>query len=183
MEEIWKDIKGYEGLYQVSTLGRVRSLDHIATKKGQGEHHYKGRVLKYWINKYGYCNIGLSHPITKKVTHYRVHRLVAFAFVEGYAGDKDVNHIDENKQNNRSDNLEWVSRKQNINHGTHNARATGHNKRKILQFTLDGIFVKEWDSMVSAAKSVGVSKNSIFCCCNGLSKQSKGYVWKYEKSI
>ena len=99
MEEIWKDIEGYEGLYQISNLGRVKSL---------GNTHYKTtRILVVYKNKNGYCGINLCKK--GKVTKYRIHRLVATAFIPNPNNYPEVNHKDENKSNNRVDNLEWCT--------------------------------------------------------------------------
>lgn len=115
MKEIWKDIKGYEGLYQISNLGRVKSL---ARK-------YKSRVCKETIKKFsidvkGYCKVNLCK--NGKITYPRIHRLVAEHFILNPKKLPQVNHIDENKQNNRVDNLEWCDNKYNVNYGTHNLR-------------------------------------------------------------
>ena len=122
MEEVWKDIyyydytKGewidYRGLYQVSSEGRIKSLNYRQTGKE--------KILKLGKTKDGYLRIELHNKEKRK--SFRVHRLVAHMFVDGYFDGADVNHIDENKENNCVDNLEWCTRKYNNNYGTHNER-------------------------------------------------------------
>lgn len=116
MEEQWKDIKGYEGLYEVSNLGNVRSLDRTV-KRGQGYTIKEGRVLTpFYEEKKGYYQVVLAKD--GKAKTYRVHRLVAVAFLENPNNYTDVNHKDEVKTNNNVDNLEWCTRKYNNNYGT-----------------------------------------------------------------
>ena len=113
---------------------------------------------------------------------FLVHRLVAMAFVEGYQDGYDVNHKDENKQNNRADNLEWVKHVDNINYGTHNEGATAHNvgkRRKVVQMSLDGQDLQSFDSLLSASKATGIDVGSIGNVCKGKCKTAGGYRWKY----
>lgn len=112
MEEIWKDIVGYEGLYQVSNLGRVKSLDRIDASG----HRRKGKILKPRINHDGYVQINLHKNSIRKTVS--VHRIVAIAFIPNTENKREVNHVDENKANNHVSNLQWCSPKENVNHGT-----------------------------------------------------------------
>lgn len=123
MEEIWKDVCGYEGLYQVSNLGNVRSLDRFELLKNNVSRRRKGRMLKQQVDKDGYLVVGF----TKEAKHYyfKVHRLVATAFLENSENYNQVNHKDENKGNNVVTNLEWCDAKYNTNYGTRNMRLTG----------------------------------------------------------
>lgn len=121
MQEIWKDIKGYEKLYQVSNLGRIRSLDRIILQYNgydDGERLYKGKILKPCIKPNGYSQVGLWKD--KKVKWFIIHRLVAETFIPNPENKPQVNHKDENKQNNNIKNLEWCSCSYNINYGTRN---------------------------------------------------------------
>ena len=118
MVEEWRDIKGYEGLYQVSSLGRVKSLNYNHTKKE--------KVLDFKPNKYGYKVTYLYNNNERKP--YSVHRLVAEAFIPNPNNYKEVNHKDENKSNNCVDNLEWCTAKYNSNYGTRNKRISDTNK-------------------------------------------------------
>ena len=117
--ETWKDIQGYEGLYQVSNLGRIRSLDRIVNAKNGSKQTKKSRILVQEITIHGYCRVRLF-DCDGKAKHYAVHRLVLSAF----NGDSDlpVNHINEIKTDNRLVNLEYCTAKENCNHGTRNKR-------------------------------------------------------------
>ena len=114
IEEIWKDIKGYEGYYQVSNLGRIKSLDRMKNNQ-YNEYFMSGRILKSSIIKdKGYCRVSLNNGKGRKSK--RVHRLVAEAFIPNLENKPEVNHIDGNKLNNCADNLEWCTNKENIEH-------------------------------------------------------------------
>lgn len=117
MTEIWKAVKGYEGFYEVSNFGNVRSLDRVIKSKHNGTTLRKGRILiPFYEEKKRYYQISLTKD--RKVKKYRVHRLVAVAFLENPFNYTDVNHKDEDKTNNNVDNLEWCTRKYNNNYGT-----------------------------------------------------------------
>lgn len=118
MKEVWKDILGYEGLYQVSNQGRVRSLDHIVKTKRNKDMLIKGKVKTISIGKGGYCVVSLQHKDSKKL--FQVHRLVAQSFISNIQNKPEVNHIDGDKTNNCIDNLEWVTSSENIQHAIDN---------------------------------------------------------------
>ena len=173
MEEIWKDIKGFEGLYQVSNMGRVKSLR-------------RNIILKSRITRNGYERVNLSANNIPKL--YSVHRLVANAFISNPDNLPQVNHKDENRTNNHVDNLEWCTQEYNQNYGTINIRKSqkqlnDKNKSKVvLQYTLDGTFIKEWKSTMDVQRNLGFAHTHISECCRG--KQANyayGYIWKYKK--
>ena len=112
MKEIWKDIKNFEGLYQVSNKGRVRSLDRISVNCYGMPRKLKGKILKPHLNVYGYLDIGLSNCGNGNI--FKVHRLVADAFIPNPKNLPQVNHKDENKQNNCVENLEWCTNAYNV---------------------------------------------------------------------
>ena len=144
--EIWKDIKDYKGIYQVSNLGRVRSLDKLCNGSNQYGDKFtlikKGKILKPKIRKNGYLEVTLVH--NKKAKSCLIHRLVANAFIENDNDYKYINHKDENKQNNRVDNLEWCTQSYNINFGSRNKKVSDKLKNKIRP--------KEWCKNISKAK-------------------------------
>lgn len=167
--EIWKDIEGYEGLYQISNWGRVRSLKY---KGGSKE-----RILKPCISGRGYLYVSLCKNHKRK-NHY-IHRLVGKAFLDNPDNLNEINHKDEDKKNNHANNIEWCDRKYNCNYGTAIQRMTKTLSRTIYQYTLDGELLNEWQSMHEIQRKLGYDRRSISKCCRGLFKQSHGYKWTY----
>ena len=171
MKETWKDIEGYEGLYQVSNLGKVRSLR-------------KNIILKNQITSNGYEMVVLS--INNIHKYFLIHRLVANAFILNPDNLPQVNHKDENKTNNCVDNLEWCTPKYNYNYGTINIRKSqkqlnDKNKSKIvLQYSLDGTFIKEWKSTRDVQRNLGFCQSDISKCCRNIIKTVHSYIWKYK---
>lgn len=168
MEEIWKDIEGYEGLYQVSNLGRVKSLR-------------RNIILKSKIERNGYERVILSANNNTK--GYSVHRLVATAFISNPNNYPIVNHKDENRANNCVNNLEWCTQKHNVNYGTGIAKRVKSQSKKVLQFNPDGTFVKEWESTMEIGRAMNKSQGHIVQVCNGQRKTAYGYLWKYKKEM
>ena len=154
-----KDVKGYEGLYAVTSCGKVWS--------------YKNeKFLKPGIYKKGYLYVNLWKDGGFKTK--QIHRLVAEAYIPNPDNLPQVNHKDENKANNCLQNLEWCDCKYNNNYGTRNER----HKKPILQFDLKGNFIREWPSATDVGKEVNVA---ICKCLKGKSKTSLGYIWKYKE--
>lgn len=177
---IWAPVPGYEGLYEVSNTGKIRSV-----------YRYK-KELKPMIANAGYERVDLfDHKKRKQVS---VHRIVALVFVENPNSKPFVNHKDENKRNNAAENLEWVTHKGNCNYGTAIARRTAHldykhrkvnNARQILavskpirQFSKDGIFIKEWPSAAECHRQTGINKSGICAAARGKRKTAGGYIFK-----
>jgi len=180
MIEVFKSITGYEGLYEVSNLGNVRSLGSL---KGNGKGYFQeGRVLKPAKNTFGYLFVDLCKNGNEKL--HTVHRLVATAFIENPDNLPCINHKDEDKTNNVVSNLEWCSYSYNINYGTHNQRVSESQRnnpklsKKVLQLTLDGVLVREWESVNECHRN-GFDKGHVSACCLGKSKTHKGYRWCY----
>jgi hypothetical protein len=177
--EEWRDVVGWEGLYQVSNLGRVKSLP----RPRNAIHPYitKERILR--PRKVGkdreYLSVALCYE--GKYKQEKVHRLVAKAFVPNPNNYTEVNHKDENKGNNVALNLEWCSRSYNVNYGSGNAKRIRTTIESVLQYTLDGIFVAEYNSFAEAAKAVGSASANISHVVNGDYKTHKGYVWKRKE--
>lgn len=117
--EIWKPIVGYEELYEVSNLGNVRSFNRIINRP-VGAYLKKGRVLRAGKSRNGYLTVRLVG--NEGTSTLNVHRLVAQAFLDNPNGYNEVNHLDEDKTNNKADNLEWCTHKYNVNYGTRNRR-------------------------------------------------------------
>ena len=184
MQEIWKDIKGYEGLYQVSNLGRVKR-----TNPGNRVVSADG-TLKPTRRQHGYLGVmlyGKGGHATRGFKHCSVHRLVAEAFIPNPNGYAEVNHIDEDKTNNRVDNLEWVTHQQNCVHGTLPKRKSewstnGKQSKAIVQYTLNGEFVARYPSLAEVERQTGFGKGNICRCAQHHHAYSHayGYVWRYE---
>lgn len=173
--EIWKPIKNYEGLYEVSNFGRVKSLS-----KWLGNYYRNEKILKQEKEWCGYLRVALSKD--SKVKHFKVHRLVAETFIPNTDNLPQVNHKDENKLNNHVENLEWMSAKDNTNYGTGIERRSKSKSKPVLQFDLQGNFIREWKSCAEAGRN-GYNEDCIGYCCNNKPKHSthKGYIWKWKK--
>ena len=183
-KQIWRDIPNYEGLYQVSNTGRVRSLNY--------KHTGKTKVLKLCTNKKdGYKRAMLFKNGKYKV--YLVHRLVAQAFIPNPNNYPIINHKDENPSNNYYENLEWCTYEYNNNYGGKNERVSKSRKGKckgvnnyqtkpVLMFTLDGEFIRKFNCITEANEFLGKDKHNrnISMCTRGKNKTAWGYKWKYE---
>ena len=178
-KEVWRDIPEYEG-YQVSNLGRIKSLERIDARG----HRVNERVLKQLINSIGYYQVGLCK--NSKVRFYLVHRLVWIAFNGTIPEGLQVNHINEVKSDNRLSNLNLMTCKENINYGTAierraKKRINGKCSKSVLQFTLDNILIKEYPSINQVERELGFAHTNISACCNGKYKQMYGYIWRYKE--
>ena len=177
-KEVWKDIPGYEGYYQVSNLGRVKSL---ARKNNMG-HHLKEKILKPSFNK-GYPRVIFCKDAIRK--SFFCHRLVAIVFIPNPNNYPIINHKDENPGNCCVENLEWCSYKYNNNYGDTNIKKSNSHitgktgKKRVIQYDLDGNFVREWGSMMEAERGTGIKESNISRCCNGTIKKTHNYKWKY----
>ena len=174
-KEIWKDVKGYEGLYQVSSKGRVKSLDRYALIKNGTKRFIKEKVLKQ-SHQGKYLEVSLH--IKGYSRAYGVHRLVAQAFIPNPHNYLEINHKDENPSNNCVDNLEWCTRGYNNRYGTKNERAIKSLSVRVVQLSLNGSLVKVWPSIRNASKN-GYYSSSISHCCQNRASRCKGYYWIY----
>lgn len=180
--EIWRDIKGYEGLYQVSNEGRVKSLERKTQHRGRLI-TIKERFLKQSPDTKGYL---MAHLYKNGIDNtLKVHRLVAEAFIDNPDNLPQVNHKNEDKTLNSVENLEWCDTKYNINYGTHNERVAksltnGITSKPIIQYDLDGNFIQEYPSMHEAARCLGLKQGGISMCCRGIAKTAYGFIWKYK---
>ena len=175
VNEIWKDIDGYEGLYQVSNLGRVRSFNFSKKKYGSTNHLLK---IYYMKNDYGIVTLYNGPNNKKKIL---VHRIVANAFIPNPNNYTIINHKDENKRNNRSSNLEWCTYLQNNTYGTAKLRTSISKSHTIQQLTIEGILLAEYQSAKIASELLNINKKSIEACCFGKKSVYSGYKWRYKK--
>ena len=188
IEEQWKDIKGYEGAYQVSNFGRVRSLDRYVNCgiRNNDKVLKKGKIIKQNISN-NYLVVGLCNGKTQKSK--LVHRLVAEAFILNPNNYPCVNHKNENKLNNCWYNLEWCTNKYNNNYGTRLTRISEklQNNKKLSkavnQYDLNNNFIKKWNSAKQVERELGISNAHINKCCQNKEhyRTSGGYIWKYAE--
>ena len=157
MLERWTDIKGYEGLYEVSNLGNVRSL-----------RYGKRKVLKTYVQNSGYIYVDLYK--NKKKKHHLVHRLVAQAFIPNPKNLPEINHKDEDKFNNCVDNLEYCNHQYNQNYSL---------SKPVEQYDKSGKFIQAFKSASYIEKLLGWKARNIANCCRGKQFTSYGYIWKY----
>lgn len=178
--ELWKDIPNFEGLYQASTKGNIRSL-------------YTNKILKQEISKNGYCKVMLCKDKKRKLLS--VHRLIAMTYLDNYSENLQANHIDGNKQNNDLNNLEMVTCQENIQHSFKNnlqVAKTGKehplykkygvlNKtsKKVNQYDLEGNYIETWDSIMDVERKLGINNSNISRCCNGYKNSAGGFKWKH----
>ena len=163
MIEIWKDVLDYEGLYQASNLGRIRSLKF-------------GKIFKPQKQRCGYLHVGLHKKGKGKTC--TIHRLVYEAFNGKIPEGLQVNHINEDKSDNRLENLNLMTPKENLNWGTRNQRSVETKSKRVGQFTLDGVLIKIWSSTMECGRN-GFNQSVVAACCRGERKTHKGYRWKY----
>lgn len=188
MNEIWKDVKGFEALYQVSNYGRVRSLPRKINGRS-----LKGVMLKMIEKKStGYYAVSLHK--NGKQTQAFVHRLVAEAFCEKQEGCDVVDHINTNSKDNSATNLRWTTTYGNVNNPTTQKRRTARirdfftgrkgslhpSSKPVLQFTTDGTLVRKWKCASDAVRECGFDSGSITRCCKGEYKTHKGFLWRYD---
>lgn len=165
--EEWRDIEGYEGLYKVSSLGRVMR---------------DGKILKPLARKGGYLQVQLCSNGIRKT--YKIHRLVAKAFpeicgewFEGCA----VNHKDENPSNNAATNLEVCDWTYNNNYGHRKEKDAKSKSTPVSQYTLDGVFIRDWNSSMDIERELGIYHKSVSNCCKGIFSQTHGYIFKFKE--
>ena len=166
--EIWKNIQGYENLYQVSNLGRIKNI--------------KTNTIKSQQIRNGYYSVRLFKE--GKGKHFNTHRLVAIAFIPNKENKKQVNHIDGNKLNNNVINLEWVNQSENMNHAYKNNLIKPYT-HKIIQYDKNMNFIKEWNSIAEVEKELNINHSNIVTVCkqNTNRKYAGGYIWRYKEDL
>ena len=181
LNEEWRPVKGFEGYYEVSNQGRVRSLDNyrrVCDVNGVEHMRFvKGVVRKLQLLPNGYVSVSLKSM--GKHRRFNVHRLIAETFIPNPHNLPEVNHKDEDKSNNRVDNLEWCDRLYNANYGTGRQRMIMTKSRQIEQLTLDGRHVAYYDSGNEAARMTNYNRTSIHKALNGTQNTAYGYQWRY----
>lgn len=187
MKEVWKQIHSYEGIYEISSYGNVKSLDrYIPNTNGVGKRMIKGRQMKTCKNNSGYHCITLKNNGNSKTL--TVHRLVATHFIPNPNHYEDVNHNDECKGNNLVNNLMWMSHKDNINYGDRNKKASeklkgtrtlsgNGNASKVINMDT----LKEFNTILEASYHYNIPKTGISNCCRNKAKTCGGYEWMYYK--
>lgn len=175
--EIWKPIKGFEELYHVSNYGRVKSLNYNHTKQE--------KIRRPFKDKDGYLKVVLYKD--KKTYTFQIHRLVAQAFIDNPLNLPCVNHINEVKADNRSENLEYCDNAYNNNYGTRNERIAKSNtnnpntSKVVLQYSLDGNLINEFPSTKEVQRQLGFGRTTIGKCCLGKYKTAYGFKWLYKE--
>lgn len=200
-KEVWRDIKGYEGVYQVSNLGRVKRMPLGKQWPYRKTHN---NIRKPKLTKQGYLSVNLSK--NNKVKCYFIHRLVAEAFIPNPYNYPVVNHLDENPLNNIVDNLEWCTHYHNCMYGharekqkasrwmndpekktwakaleARDRNCNCNSRKPVLQLDLDGNVIKKYASISEAGRICGFDGSSITMCCKGKRNKHKGFKWVYEK--
>ena len=188
IKEIWKDIPEYEGLYQASSLGNIRSIDRIIYDKNlKRSRNFKGKILKQNIRNDGYLFVNLSKNGINKVV--KIHRIIAKTFIKNNNNYKCINHINGNKQDNNINNLEWCTYSHNIKEayrlGLKKSISIKGEKNKcskiVNQYDLDNNFIKKWYCIKDASKKLKIKDSNISLCCKGKRNKAGGYIWKYEE--
>ena len=172
MEETWKDIKNYQGIYQISNLGKIKNN--------------KGKLLKQFKNHKGYLTIQLSKNGDSKT--YTVHRLVAQAFIPNPDNKPQINHKNCNKEDNKIDNLEWCTNNENKAHAKINGLCKSSPKggsnlraKKVIQYDIEGRIIRKWDCIQDIVRCFKIATGSnIIGCCKHKAKTAYGYKWEYE---
>lgn len=198
--EVWKDISGYEGKYQISSMGRARNVR-------------TGLILKPIYVRHNYVHYALYRTWEGRPKRFFAHRLVAFAFIPNPNGYKEINHKDRNPSNNSVENLEWCTRQYNSTYDgaverrresmkkngrlkgrkiseeareklRHHPNIVGNTNRRrpVYMYSMDGEFIKEFSCFLLASQETGADHSNISACCCGRLKSTKGYRWSYIKT-
>ena len=185
--EEWKEIPNFSKLYYISNYGRILRIEHtrLSYRYNKSGKLYPTKILKASKNKQGYINTQIN--LNNSFKSFKVHRLVAEAFIPNPENKPQVNHKDGNKLNNRVDNLEWCTNGENGKHAWENGLRTkriGNNNKfsvKVNQYDLNNKLIKEWNCINDITRELGISHGLITAACQGRQKTSHGYIWKYKE--
>ena len=172
MEEIWKDVPNYEGLYQASNLGKIKSLPRNGTIQ-------KERILKQTKDTNGYLIVGLHKD--NKAKKVCVHWVIADTFIPKDENKKVINHIDGNKENNKLSNLERCTQSHNVRESIRLGLQKPYNEKVVLQYDLENNFIKEWKSACEVQRCLKISQANISACCLGKRKTTGKYIWRFKE--
>ena len=175
-EEIWKDIEGYEGLYEVSNMGRVKSLGRTV-RCNRGYRIIPEKILKGYDNSHGYLQVKLYKDGNREQPF--VHVLVATAFLDNPDNLPEVNHKDEDKTNNCVENLEWCSRLYNVNYGTGIKRRAEKRSKPVFSVNKETGLIMYWESTKEAERCTGIPHQNIIKCCKGKLNSAGNHIWFY----
>lgn len=167
-DENWLPVRGFEEAYLVSNLGNIWSLR-------------RNKLLRVRKSTRGYGQVNLS--LRGVMTTHRVHRLVATHFLPNPLNLTEVNHLNENKLDNRVENLEWCTRSHNVNYGNRTEKQKAKVSIPVVQFSLNGTQIAVYPSVIQAARELKLSHSSISECCRGKRKTLGGYKWKYAQEV
>ena len=182
--EIWKQIQGFKPIYQVSSTGRIRSIERNTNDNG-GVLHRKERILRVSVSRLGY-HIAYLYDVNGRKRTIPVHQIVARAFISNPENKPEIDHIDGDKSNNRPENLRWVTHKENCSNPVTAQKQkkyieeSAKHRRAILAFDLNGKFVGEWPTLTKAAKETGTCRHSISYAANGKYKTANNLIWRYD---
>ena len=177
MEEIWKDVVGYEGKYMVSNIGRVKSCDWQLTHRNGKTYLRKSKIIKPSKTHKGYLRVGLCGH--KKQKHFFVHRLVYEAFYGPIPEGLQVNHINEIKTDNYLENLNLMTPKENSSWGTGRQRSDKKRKKPVMMVLPDGTDYFTFFSIIDAESETGIPNSNITKCCKGNRETAGGFKWRY----
>lgn len=192
MNEIWKSVVGYEGNYEVSNFGNVKSVDRYVTGINNGSYFFKAKRLKPAKSRDGYMQVGLS--LNSKSCSYTVHSLVAKSFIPNPENKATVNHKDGNKLNNNVSNLEWATKSEQTIHALNNGLRVMPNawegkfgskhgaSKRVNQYDANGVFIREYGSIIEASNLCNIDAGGITGVCKGRHKTSGGFIWKYSNN-
>ena len=179
MNEIWKPILEYKDYYEISSIGNIRSIERTIILKNGFQRKLKSKVLKTFINENGYSIITVR--INNVHHNFKIHRLVAIAFIDNPENKLTVNHKDGNKQNNNVLNLEWATHSENIKHAyKHKLNSSENQYKPVSQYSKTGKFIHTHKSISAAKRILNIKGTHISDVCNGRMKSAYGYIWKFN---